>query len=78
MEIKDFQSWYDKRINGMKGGSILEEVKWKNTAEQGWNACKKEILKILHSPKTPLYISDDEMADAYVDKDFLIEKIGKL
>ena len=43
----NFESWYKKRSHGMTGGDILQIIIWKNAAEQGWNACKDECLKIL-------------------------------
>jgi len=71
-----FEKWY-KTIKNNHGYFTGFPATYMNSRD-GWDACKKEVLKILNSRKVPTMISEDDFADVYLDKDKLKELIKKL
>lgn len=78
----NFEEWYNKRANGMVGGDGWAIAAWKNTANQGWDACKQEVLRILNDNRRTAANSSNFNDDEDIENDFIrleaIEEIEKL
>ncbi len=68
----NFEEWFKK-------DRIVTFCNWstKNDYQIGWNACKKEILKVLRDRKTR-YFTEDDYGITYLEKDNLEREIKKL